>query len=309
LNLVGADIETITLTLNDTTFSRNIDYTVFPGNDSTPVMVEPIASGAIENGSSIVITYSAFENYTIVYTTNSLLGNVQNVINKMKHACADALVKQAVNNNVNITLTVIPQPMIITSSSSALSFKSQIITSLANFIGNLGVGVSLTQSDVIKTINSVPGVDYVVLPLSTMVKADNSFIARDDIGTPFFEIYTTGSTVAYITTEPVLTYQTIDQGGPSTLFRAIFENSVPLILQSDPIEVSSGPGLGYIMSDGRIIVSTRDGTLPDTKLYEVAYWTFGETGAKDIQVNALEYLSLGTCNIIFGSPRTIKQTL
>jgi uncharacterized phage protein gp47/JayE len=309
LGIIPSTIVVTSTTFPTVTYTENLDYNIFPGSNTTAINIEPITSGAIKNGETVYVNYSAFENFAITYTTNALLENVQTKINLMKHACADVIVKQAVNNNVNITMTVVPLPMVITTPNSSLALTSQITSTLANFISNLGVGVSLTQSDVVKTVNSVTGVDYVVLPFSTMIKADGSFITRDNIGSPTFEIYISGNSIAYITTEPVLSYSTIDQGGPSTLFKAIFENNVPLILQTDPLAVSKGPGLGYILSTGQIIISTIDGSLPDINSYQVAYWVYGETGSNDIQVNELEYLSLGVCNISYGPVRTIKQTL
>jgi hypothetical protein len=98
-------------------------------------------------------------------------------------------------------------------------------------------------------------------------------------------------------------------GGPDNKFRGIFENTMPLILQSDPLDVSGGPGRGYIREDGKVVVSTIDGALPDSKSYEVAYYVYGETGSKDINVASIENLVVGTLTIVYDQPRESMQTL
>jgi hypothetical protein len=75
------------------------------------------------------------------------------------------------------------------------------------------------------------------------------------------------------------------------------------VLQDDPLDVSGGAGRGYIQSDGTIVVSTKDGQLPDTKSYEVAYYVYGETGSEDINVASIEHLRVGTFTIVYDEPR------
>jgi hypothetical protein len=221
----------------------------------------------------------------------------------MKHACADVIAKGAIENSVDFVITIIPK-----SGVSNLDYlTSKIQTALSNYIGQLGIGVSLTQSDVITIISEVPDVDYVALPFIKLAKTNGSFIVRDDIGSPQFQIFNSGLAISYITTASILSYKTTDKGGPENLFRGIFENKLPLVLQSDPLDVSGGPGRGYIRSDGRIIVSTRDGALPDTKKYQVAYYTQGESGSNDINTASIEYLKIGSFNITYDTPRAISK--
>jgi hypothetical protein len=174
---------------------------------------------------------------------------------------------------------------------------------VANYINQLGVGNALTQSAVVKIIQQIGDVDFVVLPFLRMVKGDGSLIVRDNIGQATFQLFNEGFATAYITTIPVLAYKTVDKGGSEDLFRGVFEDTMPLVLQDTPLDVSGGPGRAYIEADGKIIVSTRDGQLPDTKSYQVAYYVFGETGSKDIEVATIESLSVGNMNIIYDTSR------
>ena len=52
-------------------------------------------------------------NFTVTYSINTLLETVQTQINSRKHACADVVVKEAVKNSVNFTLTVVPKSAVL----------------------------------------------------------------------------------------------------------------------------------------------------------------------------------------------------
>lgn len=301
LDFVGADPESIIVKNSDKTIKYvvNVDYRIISGTDTEPTALLLIESGSIVNGQEVLVSYNAIENFTVTYTTNAILEEVQEDIDDLKHACADAVAKNAVENEVDMAITVVPKSGVTNNS----SLTSKINTAVGNFIDQLPIGKSLTQSDVDHVIRSIDDVDYVVLPFTRMVKANGSFIVRDFVGETQWEVYNEGVTTAYVTTAQVLTYNTIDKGGDENLFRGIFEDSLPLVLQDDPLDVAGGAGRGYIQSDGKIVVSTKDGQLPDTKSYEVAYYVSGETGSEDINVASIEHLKVGTFTITFDDPR------
>jgi len=305
LDYLGVDPTSIVVKNEDesVTYVANADYLIQNGTETTPTSIRMIESGALSNGQRVLISYEAIENFTIIYTTNGLLATVQEEVDVMKHACADVIVKQSIQNDVDFVITVVPKSGVLSTSNLA----SRIRTDVANHVAQLGVGVSLTQSDVVAIINGVSDVDYTVIPFLRMVKADGSFIVRDEIGQVQWEIFNEGATKSYITVASVLTYKTVDKGGSENDFRGIFEDDMPLVLQSDPLEVSAGPGRGYIQADGRLIVSTRDGLLPDNKDYQVAYFVYGETGAKDINVASVENLNVGQFSLTFDSPRELSR--
>ena len=307
LRFLGSDPESIIVKNTDktVTYIASQDYRIIPGTDTTPTALLMIESGSIQSGQQVLISYTAIENFTIVYTTNALLGDVQTEVDKMKHACADVVVKQAVENSVDFVMTVIPKTGV-----SNLSFlTSKIKTAISNYVSQLDLGVSLTQSEVISLIQTVSDVAYVIVPFNRMAKADGSFIARDDVGKTQWQVYNTGVVNAYITAATVLAYKTVDQGGSSNMFRGVFENSLPLVLQIDPLDVSGGAGRAYIRADGKLIVSTKNGSIPDNNYYQASYFVYGETGSNDINVSALEYLTVGNFTIIYGTPESTQQVL
>ena len=305
LNYLGVDANTIVITnkAKTVTYVESVDYSVDPGTSTTKTTIRMIESGSMTSGETILVSYTAIENFTVVYTTNGLLQTVQTEIDKTKHACADAIVKQAIENDVDFIMTIVPKEGV----SNLSQITSKVQTAVANYVGQLGIGISLTQSDVVAIVNGIDDVDYVVLPFMKMTKADGSLIVRDNIGQTQFQIYNQGLSTAYITVASVLTYKTTDKGGPENMFRGVFENNMPLVLQDDPVDVSGGPGRAYIMADGKIVVSTRDGALPDIKKYAAAYYVRGETGSKDINVASVEYLNVGTFSITYDQPRALSR--
>jgi hypothetical protein len=140
-----------------------------------------------------------------------------------------------------------------------------------------------------------------------MVKADGSFIVRDQIGKVQWQLFSQGLVKAYVSSAVILTYKTIDGGGSENDFRGVFENNMPLVLQLDVQDVSGGPGRAYIQSDGHLVVSTRDGGLPDDKDYAAAYFVYGETGTEDINVASVEYLNIGQFSVSYDTPRELSR--
>jgi hypothetical protein len=307
LDYLGADPESIIVRNSDKTirYVNTVDYRIDPGTDTDPTTIIMIESGNLTNGQEILVDYIAIENFVITYTTNELLSTVQTELDEMKHACADAIAKQAIENNVDMALTIIPKSGV----SDFTTLTSRITTSIANFIGQLGIGRALTQSDVDHQIRKIADVDYVVVPFGRMIKANDAFIVRDNIGNTQFEIFNEGLVKSYVTVAEVLSFGTVDQGGPENLFKGIFEDTVALTLQDDSLDVSGGAGRGYIRDDGKIIVSTKDGQLPDVKNYQVAYYVYGEEGSEDINVAQIESLRIGTLTIVYDTPRDLIPVL
>lgn len=307
LNYLGADPESIVVKNQDksVTYAEGIDYRVTPGTDTVKTSFRLVESGSILNGQLVLVSYTAIENFLISYTTNSLLEDVQYEVDKMKHACADAITKQAVENAVDFVFTVVPK----NASVNQVWLTSKIRTAVANFVSQMDVGTSLTQSEVIKIVQTVPDVSYCVVPFNRMVKADGSFEIRDTVGKTQWQVYNEGVVKSYISVNVVLSYKTVDGGGPTTMFRGVFEDEEALMMVLDPLDVSGGAGRAFIRGDGKLVVSPRDGRIPDDKSYAAAYFVEGETGAKDINVASVEYLTVGNFSVIYDVQQSQTQTL
>jgi hypothetical protein len=298
---IGADINSIVVTDSPatTTYVRDLDYSIDLGNQILPTKISLIANSKIRNGQKVLVSYKASQNFLIVYTTNDLVSQVHDKIQTTKHACADVIIKQSTENIIDIALSVVRKK-----NTSEEDVKRQIQTVISNYVSGLKQGSVFNQSTVISLVENLPDVKKVFVPLQKMMKRNGSFIPMDHLGTVSFKIFNTNvgkGVTSYISIRPVLTYRTSENGGSSTLFRAIYENGVSNVLASSPDDVSESFGRGYIKADGKIIVSTKDGSPPQSKDYSVSYYTFygsDQDIAQDIVTSSIEYLTVDENSLV-----------
>lgn len=301
LSKKGIDTDTIVVSADTeglVPYEKDLDYSVTRGGDKeyTYLNLEPFSK--IRSGSLVYISYTCSQNITVVYITNKALQDVQEVINSGKHAAADVIVKGSIKNYVDLSIQVIRKK-----GTSEVTVTNKIKTLLGNKISNLKVGESLNLDDIITMVKKVEGVKRVVLPFTRMMKKNGSFIPSDNIGKTNFQVYHENSgkgVTSYISVNPVLNYGTIDGGGSPDLFRTIYEGEHSLVMANSPLDVSSSLGKGYIRADGKIIVSTTDGTPPQLKYYKAAYYTYVHPEneyAADITVDKVEHLAVDSTSL------------
>jgi uncharacterized phage protein gp47/JayE len=316
LNYKGVDIESISVyNTSDTSiiYIKDVDYSLTIGNEQTVTSLNLLVGSKIRHGNTIDVDYIASQNFTVTYLTNGLVQEVAEVVEPTKHACADVIVKEAVGNLIDLAFTVIRNPGM-----DKGRLKSRIQSAIAYRVRQMVMGESLTVSSVINIVRSVEGVKEVLLPFTRMMKRNDSFIPLDDIGYISFEIYhkiSASGITSYRSIDSVLTYRTTENGGPSNLFRTVYEDRMALELVSDPSDVSKGYGRAYIQGEGKIIISTSDGALPQGKYYMAAYYiNYGpdENLITDIETDEIEYLdvdSLSLNNIDIIDEKVVKRGL
>lgn len=297
----GVDVDTVVVSADPNgviTYTVEVDYTIGNGGekDYTYLYLEPFSK--IRSGTLVYVSYTCAQNFKITYSCNDTLNQVQKVMDQMKHAAADVIVKNSLENFVDISLQIIRKK-----GTAEDSLVNRVRTTLGNYINNLKVGSPLMLDDVISKVKALEGVKTLVLPMKRMMKMNGSFIQADYLGFLNFKVYSQNSAqgvTSYITVNPVLNYGTIDGGGPVNLFRSVYQNGTALVTATSALDVSSSAGRGYILSDGRIVVSTTDGTPPQTKEYTAAYYTYvvaEKEYAGDILVNSMESLSVDSNSI------------
>jgi hypothetical protein len=297
----GVDTDTIVVS-SDTNgiykYQLDIDFTIGRGGQAgfTYLFLQPYSK--IRSGSTVYVSYQHSQNLTVTYTVNDALKQVQTTINGFKHGVADAVIKGCTRNYVDISLQVIREK-----GYSSSKITSQIQTVLGNYISSLRVGQGVNTDDVINMVKNITGVKTLVLPIQRMMKTNGSFIQKDYIGITNFRVYSVNAgrgVTSFITVNPVLNYGTIDGGGDTNRFRAVYEGEQALITADSPLDVSKAQGRSYILADGRIIVSTTDGTPPQTKEYHATYYTYvapGSEFAADIATDSTESLIVGSDSI------------
>lgn len=332
---LGADSLTVVVTNTDGTVtyespftSSAPDYTIIEGDQTNPLGIRRTSTSAISDGENVLISYRYDENFTVTYTTNLVTSALQNQIDITKHACADVLGKGAIPVPVDLTATILlrkgfQQPEVDTA----------IRTNLGILISRLRQGQPLRRSDVVRVLDSTRGVSFVVLPLTKMVRAFGSIVARDvlfasQIGDSVrLDMWSDATVSVWLLTQE-LTAATTTGGGPPGEFRGVFQNDAQLVLQTtlpERLGEESGrtfivgseglviPGYsddatliseGYVttpeilarrleLTANRVLVSLAVGDAPSNYTYWATYVAGFQDGERDIQPSQAEYLTAG----------------
>ena len=254
LNNLGAIYLTVRIFNDDRTIEYNgplstdaqQDFTFVFGDETTPLGVVLTDNSLIAEGQSVLVDYSHDENFTVEYTTNAVVSVVQEVIDADSHITADAIAKWAVEVPVDISATIVllgntKQPVV----------DAGIRTALARLFGVFGLGVAVRRSDVIRALDAVNGVDYVVVPMTKMVRGDGAQVVREAVTTDTESDYAhipdwSSATVNTYILKRALEAATIDAGGERKDFRGVFQDEVALIHHETPPNANGFPLRGSV---------------------------------------------------------------
>jgi hypothetical protein len=133
-----------------------------------------------------------------------------------------------------------------------------------------------------------------------MVKADYTRINREQINSEFIP-YQASFVNSYSTGQNALIYKTLGSNSDNG-FYAVYEDDIKLNFVTDANEVDSASGQAFISENGEVIISTINSDQPNAHTYSVSYIVYGESGAKNIPCQNLEYLVPG--NIVVATSIT-----
>jgi len=282
----GIDTESIIVKSGATVYVRNTDYLVRDEGDGLNVSIARSVTSSIPNGSTVTVIYDYGELLTITYNVNPLISQVQDEVEVVRHVTADVLVKEVLETSIDFEFSVV-----LETGTDEVVAASNIRTAISDEINKLSLGQGVAQSDIIAVIEGVQDVVSVLVPLTKMVKADGTQVNREEITLPFIP-YQSNVVQSYTTGINALLHNTLGSNAGDG-FYAIFEDDISLTLINNANNVDNAAGQGFISSDGEVIISTVDSDDPANHTYTVSYIVNGETGAKDIPITDLEYLSVG----------------
>jgi hypothetical protein len=311
--------------------AANPDYQVIDGTPTTPVRISRTSTSDIPNGAAVSVDYDHDENFTVVYVINDLLQQLQRTINSRRHVTADVVVKQAINNAIELENTIQLLP-----GATRDKVDPAVRSNVSLEMNRRVIGQGIAQSDVINEIDSTAGVDMTVIPFARMAYADGSRKLREKLSSAYVETASLGAggNKAFILTTP-LQFPTTDGGGLSTEHRGTFQDDEPMVLVSNLALVASATNQSFIIgSSGAIILGYTDSatltlagfvtaedqaaevlrrtanhivvSLPSTDdpsnhSYAVSYVVRGDFGAKDVSASGVEFLELGDFTITYRS--------
>lgn len=302
---------------------EGIDFTLKADPVSGQTSIARILTGTIPDGGTVEISYFFVEPFDFSTEYPAFVQVLVNQYAVTKHAAADVLVKAMVANPIDITLAVT-----LDSNTSPESVDGTIRTVINIVLDN--ASQTLFQSELIRQVQAITGIQSVQIPLIKCAKSDGSY----DIGVvvPTGTSWTrlnadpafAGLSVpqnSWITTFPVLPDSTIPSGGLDTavvdflyqgqVFRRASSVQDFLTDSQSPAHLAAQgtPGSFYIIgtndqiSPTNVLSSTywqkvmlvvpQDVVNPGNLSYLCTYQVFNEGGAKDVTVSATEYLAPG----------------
>jgi hypothetical protein len=334
---IGINTDTIAVYSADRTIqyegpsSTTPDYDIIAGTATTPAKILRTASSTIVSGSTVSVDYVHDENFVVIYVINDLLQQLQNVVNTQKHVTADVLVKQAIENEINIDTTVQ-----LLAGATKDNVDPAIRSAVSGELNSKTIGQGIAQSNVDAAINDTAGVDFNVLPLALMAYADGSIKLREAVVSQYVALPSLdiGGNVAYILTSE-LENPTTDGGGLVTETHGVFQDDVGLVNAASLAQVATAADQGWIIgSEGasivgysdpatlttqgfttpsaiaaqqvvltanHVVVSLSEASIPPDNpgnhVYTVTYIVRGQTGSNDITASDVEYIDLGIFNI------------
>lgn len=340
LNSIGVDPLTIVVSSADglTTFrgpddsSGISDYTVIDGDSTTPAAIQRIATGVIVSGDSVRVAYQHAENFTVSYTTNVIVRVAQDAVNVRRHTTADVLVKEAVGVPVDIAATVI-----LSVGADQSTVDTTIRTNLGNQFASLRLGIPVRQSDIVATIEGTPGVSYVDVPLTKLIRQEGATVVRESITTgngTYISAWSVPAVSVWLV-EDALSSATTNGGGSTGDFRGVFQDDVvmALVLSSPGTVLRGAANKAYIigstgisipnlsddatltaagfttpaeidaqralLTGNRILVSTSVDDAPGNHTYSVTYIVGVSVGTMNIPAGKAEHLTLGNVEFTF----------
>lgn len=312
--------------------SSSPDYFIIPGSQTTPVKIIRSSLSAIPSGAILSVDYEHDENFLVTYIVNDTVNRLQNTINKTKHATADVLVKQALENPLSSESTVQLLPNAVQS-----QVDDNIRTSLTLLTDGKGIGQAINQSQVTTKFQDQDGVDFVVQPFTKFTLQNGAVRIRESLNSAyiFMPTISSGNAAVYMLDDP-LPFNTIDGGGDFTVFHGVFQDNIIMPMATSVENVSDSIGQAWIigaqgavipgysdvatmttsgialadqpaeflkLTANRILVSLNFGLtppdVPTNHAFSATYIVHGDTGAKDISVSSIEYLTPGDATITY----------
>ena len=339
LGSIGINTATVRVFSADRTIEYNgpsavsPDFDLILGTQTTPVKIIRTATSSIVSGQTVSIDYVHDENFVVTYVINDLLQQLQAVVTQKSHITGDILVKQCIENEVDIDTTVKLNTGAVQS-----TVDPNIRTAVSLILNQKTIGQGVAQSNIDSAINDTQGVDFNVLPFSKMAYADGSLKLRESVSSTFqiLPSLAIGSNSVFILSDG-LEFPTTDGGGLSTEHHGVFQDDQAMILASSMATVGQASGQGWIIGSGGAIIAgfSDDATLiaqgfttssqieaqrlvltanhvlislpagqtptnvPTNHAYTVSYIVRGMTGSNDITPSSVEFIDEGTFTITY----------
>jgi uncharacterized phage protein gp47/JayE len=303
------------------------DYFIEAGDAIRPLSLVRNVQGAIANGQEVSVDYTHDENFVVRYNVNAIVQDVQQKVEDRRHATADVIVKDAVALPIHIEATIV-----LRQGADRSETDAQVRTSLGAYFAQLRLGEAVYQSDVIRVIEQVGGVNYVVVPFARMTVGSDALIVRERKANTGFFLQQTGGVRTFVLSDP-LRYATLDGGGRENNPRGVFKNTQPLRSVTGLLELYANAGTALILGNqsrvipgytdeatliaagfltpalrearrfeltaNRVMVSIPVAEALEASVYDVTYQSFNDRQVRDVMPNSISYAFLASLTLTY----------
>jgi hypothetical protein len=308
------------------------DFDIIQGTPTTPARIVRTSASLIANGQEVSVDYIHDENFTVTYVINDLIQQLQAIIEHKRHVTADVLVKQAIQNDIDIETTVQLKKG-ATKDKTDPVVRNNVSLNLNKKL----IGEGAAQSNIDAAVNDSTGVQFNVLPMAKMAYADGSIKLRESVLSTYTHVGSLdiGGNVAYILTN-ALEFPTTDGGGLETEHKGVFQDDESMTLSGTLALVCLAAKQAFIIGSGGAIIAgysddatlAAEGFLPDqyeteqlrrtanhvvlsllgsgappdnptNHAYAVSYIVRGDSGSHDITVAPMEVIDLGIFTVTY----------
>ena len=301
------------------------DYTLKVDPVTNQAYISRVTTGHIGSGSvaqSFVVSVSYFVSEVFSLTTGypGYVEQVAYAVEQSRHAAADVLVKQMIENSVDVILSVE-----LNSNVTPEIMDGRIRTAIGIVLSNAKQKV--TQSEIIRQVKALPGVANVVVPLTKFAKTDGAYNIGHIVPTGTSWIKTESDPAfadrnipanCWISTNKILPDQTIPSGGLVDAYVGmLYEGesyrrgmSIQDFLTNPPTnntgafyligiddEVDSATPLAPSYAGRVMVIIPPYLEQPAYASFKITYQVWREGGYKDINLSPTEYLKAGRITI------------
>jgi uncharacterized phage protein gp47/JayE len=306
----------------------NPDFFLIAGTSTTSLSLQRNPAGNIPNGLTVSVDYLHDENFEVEYVINDVVSTVQTALDVQRHATGDVIAKVAIPNPIDFELTI------VLSKGASQSLVDRLVrNAVSQLLNSLPIGESIHQSDVIRVIENVKGVSYVVVPFAKMTHADGNLILRESISNSFVFLGVNAGVKTYIMSDG-LDFSTSDLILGSTTHQGVYQDNQPLTLVrnfnllDNQINQAYRIGQGGLIIQGysddatltslllntpeerenrrlaltsnRILISLPDNDSPENHTYTVTYPTQGDqTSQSSLNMARVSYAELGDLTMTY----------
>lgn len=296
------------------------DYNLHVDAVTNQAYLSRVMTGRIPDNTAVLVSYFTTEVFAITTGYPGFVQQVSYAVEQSRHAAADVLVKQMIENSVDVILSVE-----LNSNVTPEIMDGRIRTVIGVVLSNARGRV--TQAEIIRQVKALPGIANVIVPVSKFAKSDGSYNIGHIIptATPWIPInsderFASKSFPAktWITTNQVLTDMTIPSGGTADAYVGMLYEGLAFRRASSLQDFIANPptadgGAFYIIGiddqidpttpldpsyAGRIVCIVPDYLSNPAYLnFKVTYQVWREGGYKDITLSPTEYLRMGRVTI------------